>query len=169
MKTEVSILHSASTASQSHLFDHADRWTFTTSSIQVDGKIGDCGESGNNGTKTFGLVRYLTNGTLDTAFSDDGITTVDFPGGPSTCSAVRIQTENKIVATGNVGFGDFSASGFGIFVRLNIDGSVDSTFGADGTGTVVEVEIRPDDKIRTRTDLLILPDGRIPRSRLHPK
>ncbi|MBK8812952.1 MAG: VCBS repeat-containing protein [Acidobacteria bacterium] len=126
--------------------------------IQVDGKIVVCGESGNNGTKTFGLVRYLTNGTLDTAFSDDGITTVDFPGGPSTCSAVRIQTENKIVATGNVGFGDFSASGFG-FVRLNIDGSVDSTFGADGTRIV---EVRNSTRRQNApNDLLILPDGRI--------
>jgi uncharacterized delta-60 repeat protein len=65
--------------------------------MQADGKIVAAGD----GTSSvFALARYNTDGSLDTTFSGDGITTTDFSPYYDVAYAVAIQGDGKIVAAG---------------------------------------------------------------------
>ncbi len=73
--------------------------------IQTDGKIvaaGTTGPSSGYGgtTDKFALVRYNTNGTLDTAFGAGGKVTTTIGTYSSNAYAIALQTDGKIVATG---------------------------------------------------------------------
>ena len=91
--------------------------------IQDDGKIVAVGKA--NPTYDFALVRYNTDGSLDTEFGVAGKVTTDF-GGLDTGAAVAIQSDGKIVAAGAGG-----ASGIAL-ARYNDDGSLDASFGSNG-------------------------------------
>ncbi len=98
--------------------------------IQADGKIVAAGSSSsNNSNYNLTLVRYNTNGSLDTSFGGTGkiIIQIGFDA-----NSVAIQADGKIVVTGN-GAND-TGSGFAV-VRLNPNGSLDTTF--NGTGKVI--------------------------------
>jgi uncharacterized delta-60 repeat protein len=103
-------------------------------SIQSDGKIVVAGES-YNGSKRFdfALTRYNSNGSLDTTFDGDGKVTTDFDGGDDGAYSVAIQSDGKIVVAGKrykvVGGDDFALT------RYNSNGSLDTTFDADGKVT----------------------------------
>ena len=90
--------------------------------IQPDGKIVLAGNRGNGGD--FAVVRYNTNGSLDTTFSGDGIFTNDFSTSES-YSDLTIQENGSIVVVGRA----FSNV---IVVRLTSAGAFDSTFDLDG-------------------------------------
>ena len=105
--------------------------------IQPDGKIVVGGHTSSVNVRDFAIARLNSNGLLDTTFSDDGKTTVDFPnpvgGGalPSYLNVIKIAPDGKIVIAGSSqGFG--TASFHRIIARLNSDGSLDSTFSGDG-------------------------------------
>src|SRR5437867_955577 len=128
--------------------------------IQPDGKIVVAGGAfplftfaGN-----FEVVRYNSNGSLDTSFGSGGIVTTTFPQG-SYAFAVALQSDGKIIAAGTVFVdfnpGDMSNTDFAL-ARYNPDGSLDTTFGNGGTVTtdflgneddVFSVLIQPDGKI----------------------
>lgn len=93
--------------------------------LQTDGKIVVAGNSGGN----FFVARYLTTGDLDTSFGDGGSTVGGFA---DFALAVAIQQDGKIVAAGRV---QGSSETDFLVVRLNSDGSFDSTFGAGGRVT----------------------------------
>jgi len=100
--------------------------------IQSDSKIVVGGRSKNGADNDFAVVRYNTNGTLDTNFSGDGKVTTHIGGTNETIYALAIQSGGKIVAAGhsyNGGFPDFAV------VRYNTDGSLDTSFGSDGKVT----------------------------------
>jgi uncharacterized delta-60 repeat protein len=102
--------------------------------IQPDGKLVTAGcVSCFSASAEFALVRYNSNGSLDTSFDGDGIVTTDFVGDEDLASDVTIQADGKIVAAGTVlvsGIGyDFGVA------RYNSDGSLDSTFDGDGRVT----------------------------------
>jgi uncharacterized delta-60 repeat protein len=87
-------------------------------------------------TYTFALVRYLANGALDSGFGQNGVVLVDL--GPNTDgqpAGIVVQPDGKIVVAGTVQKPDGSAD-FGL-VRLNSDGTPDTTFGPSQTGVVV--------------------------------
>jgi uncharacterized delta-60 repeat protein len=103
--------------------------------IQPDGKIVAAGYARMSGTDyDFAVVRYETNGSLDTSFGAGGKVTT--PVGPSTAddraSAVALQTDGKILAVGSGGgsYGDIAV------VRYNMNGSLDTSFGPSGSGIV---------------------------------
>jgi uncharacterized delta-60 repeat protein len=128
--------------------------------IQPDGKIVVAGGAfplftflGN-----FELVRYNSNGSLDTSFGNGGIVTTIFPEG-SYAFDVALQPDGKIIAAGTVFVdfnpGDISDTDFAL-ARYNSDGSLDTTFGNGGTvmtdffgfeDDVFSVLIQPDGKI----------------------
>lgn len=96
---------------------------------QPDGRIvvgGRADESGSfdNG---FALVRYNTNGALDTNFSGDGIL-VD-TGVDGTVRGLASQQGGRIVAAGGNFPGDFAVA------RYRPNGARDTTFGGDGVQT----------------------------------
>jgi len=98
--------------------------------IQTDGKIILAGTSNNN----FALVRYNTDGSLDTSFSGDGKVTTDFAsGGIDSANSILYMPDGKIVVAGtsNQGGQDLFA-----LARYNTNGSLDTTFGTLGNGRV---------------------------------
>jgi len=131
-------------------------WDFASAiAIQTDGKIVVAGSSNNGSDYDFALVRYNTDGTLDTTFGTSG--KVITPVGNSyddEAYAVAIQTNGKIVAAGS------GYSGSGPFfenelVRYNTDGTLDTTF---GTGGKVITIVRDGSKASSVT---IQTDGKI--------
>jgi uncharacterized delta-60 repeat protein len=103
--------------------------------IQADGKIIAAGYTGYPNSN-FALVRYNSNGSLDTSFNGTGIVTTPVGG----ANSVAIQADGKIVAAGG-----------NTLVRYNTDGTLDTSF--NGTGKVIipvgsnSVAIQADGKI----------------------
>ncbi len=104
--------------------------------VQPNGAIVELGTAaGANGHSDFVVARYNANGTLDTSFgSGVGYTLVDL-GATAQGDSVVLQPNGQMVAAGLVVTGrdphGLATWGFAT-VRLNADGSLDSTFGAGG-------------------------------------
>ena len=88
--------------------------------LQPDGKIIAAGASDGN----FALVRYNSNGSLDTSFDSDGKIITDFGSSDDSAYSIILQPDGKLVAAG-------SSSGFTV-ARYNTDGSLDTSFSEDG-------------------------------------
>lgn len=98
----------------------------------------------------FALVRYNTDGSLDSSFDADGWVTTDFTGDADYGRSIAIQQDGKIVVAGYGGFGDFALA------RYNSNGSLDAAFGNAGQVTTdfgatsdfgYAVVLQPDGKI----------------------
>lgn len=96
--------------------------------LQADGKIVVAGKGTPNNQSSFAVVRYNTNGSLDTTFGNGGIVTTPI-GEFSAAEDLAIQSDGKIVVTGSA-----VVSGSFLFTvaRYNTDGSLDNTFAGDG-------------------------------------
>ena len=100
--------------------------------IQPDGRILAAGSSHYGSNYDFALVRYNTDGSLDTTFGTGGIVTTPIESGDSEVLALGIQSDSRIVAAGKSPDGsnyDFA------LVRYNTNGSLDTTFGTGGIVT----------------------------------
>jgi uncharacterized delta-60 repeat protein len=100
--------------------------------IQSDGKIVAAGSSFNGANNDVALVRYHTDGSLDTTFNTTGTVTTAIGSSYDEANAVAIQSDGKIVAAG------FSSNGVDddfALVRYHTDGSLDTTFNTTGTVT----------------------------------
>ncbi len=95
--------------------------------LQADAKIVVAGVA-RNASEDFALVRYNTNGTLDTSFGAGGKVITDFTKSER-AQAVAIQTDGKILA---VGFSYDGETGDFALARYNTNGSLDASFGAGG-------------------------------------
>ncbi len=96
--------------------------------LQPDGKIVLAGYS-DIGSDDFALVRYNTDGSLDTTFSGDGKVTTTIGSGADIIFGCALQSDGKIVATGvtyNGSNEDFAMA------RYHTDGRLDSAFGNNG-------------------------------------
>ena len=99
--------------------------------IQSDGKIVIAGYSLIGSTRDFVVIRYNTDGTLDTSFDGDGKVITQFGTSDEIAYSVAIQPDQKIVVAGySVG----STFDFAV-VRYNTDGSLDTSFDGDGKVT----------------------------------
>ena len=102
--------------------------------VQPDGRIvaagstSDCGEGGCTITY-WAIVRYNPDGTLDTSFGGDGIVSTSTGSTSDAAFSIAIQPDGKFVVGGTNGLGDFAV------IRLNTDGSFDTTFDGDGIVT----------------------------------
>jgi uncharacterized delta-60 repeat protein len=106
----------------------------TSIAVQADGKIVVAGYDtpANGSTSDFAIVRYNTNGSLDSSFDGDGIARVGFVGYSSDfAKAVKIQADGKIVVAGYSNVGTYGFENF-VMARLNTNGSMDSSFGSGG-------------------------------------
>ena len=103
--------------------------------VQTDGKIVAAGYAGIPGSIGVALVRYNRNGSLDTTFDMDGKLILPISGISEAAYDVVIQTDGKIVIAG---FKENSSSTQNFFLaRFNPNGSLDTTFGTNGTVTTV--------------------------------
>jgi uncharacterized delta-60 repeat protein len=104
------------------------------------------------------LVRYNSDGSLDTSFGTDGLVTTDFGGNDMSNSSI-LQPDGRIVVAGeswNIPEDPELDSDF-ILARYNIDGTLDNTFGTNGmvitdiakSDRWHSVALRPDGKIMT--------------------
>jgi uncharacterized delta-60 repeat protein len=100
--------------------------------IQSDGKIVAAGYSNNGSNDDFALVRYNTDGSLDTSFDSDGKVTTAIGGSDDRAHSVAIQSDGKIVVAGHSDNG--SNEDFAL-VRYNTDGTLDTSFDSDGKVT----------------------------------
>jgi serralysin len=119
--------------------------------VQADGKILVAGSGSISANNDFALVRYNTDGTLDTTFSGDGKIIADFYGASESAYSVTLQSDGKILVAGNSGV---SESDFFV-LRYNIDGSLDASFGFDGS---VITDVGSYDHVRSMT---LQSDGKI--------
>ena len=102
----------------------------TSLALQPDGKIVAGGRSYNDTTfDDFALVRYTSNGDLDTTFGTNGIVINDFGLTYEGISSIAIQTDGKIIAAG---YGEDGIMSHMLIVRYNSNGSIDSSFDSDG-------------------------------------
>jgi uncharacterized delta-60 repeat protein len=103
--------------------------------IQSDGKIIVVGSSFINFV-AFGVARYNTDGSLDTTFGFYGTVRTYLNGSNAAndvAYSVAVQTDGKIVVAGKTHY-LYNYSQFGV-VRYNVDGTLDSTFGTNGTAS----------------------------------
>ncbi|MDP3300652.1 MAG: hypothetical protein Q8S36_01655 [Sulfuricurvum sp.] len=120
--------------------------------LQTDGKILVAGISYTGSSYDFALVRYNSDGSLDTTFDSDGKVTTPIGLGIDTGRSVALQADGKIIVAGDTANGsnyDFA------LVRYNSDGSLDTTFGGDGK---VTTDFGTDDFIQGVT---VQEDGKI--------
>lgn len=110
----------------------------------------NCGNNGNKivvvgatdvlGDPSFGVARYNGDGSLDTTFGlgGTGVMPIHIGGASATsgASSVAIQADNKIVVAGFFSRLGDSNTDFAV-VRLNCDGTLDTTFGCDHSGIVI--------------------------------
>jgi uncharacterized delta-60 repeat protein len=101
--------------------------------IQADGKIIVGGDVNVNGYVFVSLARFNIDGGLDLSFGSNGYIIFDPLVGNEYCSDIAIEAQGKIVLAGTTSAGlnkDFLIS------RFNFDGSVDTSFGVNGTVVV---------------------------------
>ena len=103
----------------------------------------------------FILIRYNTDGTLDSNFGTNGVVETTLHGTEDVINAIALQPDGKIVVAGT-SWSDITAYDIA-FARYNTNGTLDNTFGNNG---IKLIDIRgTDDKINSA--LVIQPDGKI--------
>jgi len=108
---------------------------YTTSiAIQKDGKIAVGGVSHNSSENDFALVRYNTNGSLDSTFGKSGIVTTSI-GISSVVYSIAIQSNGKIVMGGSSFSYKDTIQVFAL-ARYTSNGNLDYTFGSGGIVTL---------------------------------
>ncbi|GAA5082859.1 hypothetical protein GCM10023210_00690 [Chryseobacterium ginsengisoli] len=103
--------------------------------IAPDGKIVAVGyweDTGSVNRKDFIVVRLNADGTLDTTFNGTGKVTVAFGTNEDVAHTVAIQNDGKILVAGYAFTGSYKDIAI---ARINIDGTLDSTFGTNGKVT----------------------------------
>jgi uncharacterized delta-60 repeat protein len=103
-----------------------------SAALQPDGRIVAAGFaiSQNGGVQNFAVARYTSNGALDTTFSRDGKTQIDFGNCCQSATKVLLQNDGKIITVGGSN-GESSEDDF-LLARLSPRGSPDNTFGVGG-------------------------------------
>lgn len=120
----------------------------TALEIQADGKILLGGYTWDNVSGNMALVRLNEDGTFDNTFGNNGINIID-AGGNAIAEAMTILDDGKILLAGNIE-DNFSIG------RFNADGSLDTSFGANGWSI-----INYDVGVSFVKDLAIQDDGKI--------
>ena len=116
--------------------------------IQPDGKIVVCGGiPGSKGFPVPAVVRYNTDGSVDTAFGSSGIASTPSEEDIS-ASAIALQSDGKIVVSG---FGNAI-----VVIRFTSNGTLDPTFGNNGIVTASDIFFNG-----TQTGLALQSDGKI--------
>jgi uncharacterized delta-60 repeat protein len=99
-----------------------------SSVIQPDGKIVVSGISLSGANGVFAMVRYKTDGSLDTSFDIDGKVTTSIGSNSDESYTMALQSDGKILLAGN------STPDFAL-VRYLTNGSLDTSFSSDGKVT----------------------------------
>ncbi|MGZ5566344.1 MAG: hypothetical protein ACXWKG_04950, partial [Limisphaerales bacterium] len=118
--------------------------------MQADGKlvfVGDANTYSDN--SRVALVRCTPNGALDPTFNQTGKVASDF-GSACAAHSVAIQSDGKIVVGG---WANLAC----LLVRYNVNGTLDTSFGPNGTGAVATAVGTWD----SWSKIILQPDGKI--------
>lgn len=118
--------------------------------LTPDGKI--IGIFGSFATAEINMIKLTVAGTLDNDFGTGGKTAFNAITGNEYPTAIKLQANGKLLVTGSDGG---SANIF--LTRVNADGTLDNTFGTNGT-TVTSVREGGEDNAKA---LAVQPDGKI--------
>jgi uncharacterized delta-60 repeat protein len=102
---------------------------------QTDGKLVLVGSASTSaGSFDIALARFNIDGTLDASFGNGGKATLDIGGSHDSARGLVEQPGGKYVIAGSA----IAAGGLYqlVFARFNVDGSLDRSFGTDGTTLV---------------------------------
>jgi len=131
--------------------------------VQADGTILVGGFANIDGGYNFELVRYNSNGTLDTSFGIGGKVTTDF--GLSTqgfsfaqANSLALQQDGKILLAGTAFLN--SVRNFAL-VRYNGNGTLDTSFGTGGKETTAFATPNPSSDNSSAEAVAIQPDGKV--------
>ena len=97
--------------------------------IQTDGKLVVSGANQNGTDLDVLILRYTSNGTLDSGFGANGVVTYDRGKGDDDGRRLALQENGRIVVTGNTSDG---TNQLVLVLRYNTDGTLDATFGDAG-------------------------------------
>lgn len=98
--------------------------------LQADGKILVTGDAAGTASYEFAAARVNANGSLDTGFGVAGKVLVNVAGSNAKARSVLVQDDGKIVLAGMAARG--ADPGDTALVRLNPNGSLDTSFDGDG-------------------------------------
>ncbi|MEZ5908176.1 MAG: tandem-95 repeat protein [Hyphomicrobiaceae bacterium] len=120
--------------------------------LQSDGRIVVAGSAIVGSDYDTAIVRYNSDGSLDTSFGGDGIVTTTITGAGDHGFAISIQPDGRILVAG----GAFDGSSYNLTVsRYDTDGSVDASF----AGGIVTVPLSAAEDIGNA--ILVQPDGKV--------
>ncbi len=123
--------------------------------IQPDGKILAGGNVGSPPSRSFALVRYMPNGSLDMSFGTDGIVQSSVsPIGRDAAWSIALRPDGSILLGGASEYSSTVSSA--VLLAFTSDGSPDVTFSTDG----VDSPPFPTGYVIGRS-LLVQPDGKI--------
>lgn len=122
--------------------------------LQSNGKIIVAGSALISGTTDFALIRYNSDGSLDTTFGSGGKVSTDFALQADFATSVEVQADGKIVAAGLATIS--TDPGDSAIARYNTDGTLDAGFGANGKVTIDYAS-----SYDTASDVAIQADGKI--------
>lgn len=124
---------------------------------QGDGKIVVAGYAGVGGVDRFALVRYNSDGSLDTSFNSNGKVTTAVGTGTCKGEGVTLQDDGKIVVVG-YSFNAGEQSCFTV-LRYSADGSLDTSFGNAGKVTTAVAKQSNADGVAMQSDGKIVVAG----------
>lgn len=123
------------------------------SAVQGNGKIVQAGEikvvnNQGNYDNSIAIVRYKTDGIVDSSFGTNGVTIVDFGSINDYVNSIAVQQDDKIVIFGTTDpdyeiYNSYYPNL--VIMRFNSDGSIDNTFGTNGK---VELDYSPSTSVR---------------------
>lgn len=123
------------------VFDSAHQY-YVSSAIQSDGKIISVGRVGTVSNRNILLVRVNSDGTIDNTFGTNGkfYLHIKYLENFYSAQKITLQEDDKILISGYADF--FNSYYYDFYVlKLNTDGSVDSSFGENGI-TIVDFGYR---------------------------
>lgn len=132
--------------------------------LQPDGKIVVGGGAGNTTQPhpggNFALVRYHTNGDIDTSFGSNGIINTNL-GGNDLVNGLALQPDGKLIAAGHSAFENESERA--ALARYTAGGELDPSFSNGGEGSAVaqffgfkNIILTPDNKILLSSGFTVL-------------
>lgn len=100
--------------------------------VQSNGKIVVAGSSRSSGNTDYALVRYNSNGSLDTSFGNGGKVVTPVGSWADYGESVILQNDGKIVVAGSSTIPGNPDLSFCALVRYHANGSLDAGFGSGG-------------------------------------
>lgn len=120
--------------------------------LHGDGRITIAGTTNPGTGNDFAVVRYLSDGSLDTSFDGDGKLDLPIGAADDQARAVALQADGKIVVAGLSNNGtDYALA----LAKIDADGSLDTSF---GTGGIATTDVSGDDGANA---VVVQSDGKI--------